>query len=370
MRALLLSIVVAASALAPDDPPPGMVLVPGGEFVMGRDDGAFDEAPAHRVEVSAFWIDRTEVTNAQFAAFVRATASFDAREGPWFRASLEGCLDVIAFYEARYGARLAEFELPAHEDPAERLRVRNDAARWRAADAAVRTMLQDTDASPDVPLALLALHPAVRDLVRAQANLPVRFVAWRDAAAFAKWADKRLPTEAEWEKAARGTDGRAWPWGDEWSGARCRSGLAPALSPIFDPYRTPRTTAPSGPTLVGHHPEGASPHGCLDMAGNVWEWCADWYGELYYAEGEGAVDPTGPPGLADGRLPAPRSETELLRDPRQGRATDSRKVLRGGGWCGPPNRASFDTRTTRRLWSNPTYWHADVGFRCVKDVPD
>ncbi len=97
---------------------------------------------------------------------------------------------------------------------------------------------------------------------------PIVEVTWDEAAAYAAWMDKRLPSEAEWEKAARGTDGRRYPWGDEWDASRCGgTGL----------FSLPTGTAPAG-----SHPSGKSPYGCLDMAGNVLEWCADWYGSTYY----------------------------------------------------------------------------------------
>ncbi|MBI2899388.1 MAG: SUMF1/EgtB/PvdO family nonheme iron enzyme [Planctomycetes bacterium] len=287
------------------EPPDGMVYVPAAEFTMGSDDGGYDEAPAHRVRVSSFYIDRSEVTIGAFAEFVRRTRSYDSIEGFWFRYSPQGCRDILA-----------------HCDP--------NAPRRRAAEAALR-----------------AMTGAERD------DLPVRGVTWRDAAAYAKWAGKRLPTEAEWELAARGTDGRKYPWGPTWDAKRCRAGL----------------DADAGPLAVGSFRDGASPFGCLDMAGNVWEWTADWYGERYYAESKGATDPRGPEGLADGRLPGPTPGVDLLRSPKQGRESNTRKVLRGGGWAGTmTGQGAFLSRATTRSWSNPSYAHPDVGFRCVKDA--
>lgn len=358
-RPLILFLLLPATLLAAEDPrpPEGMVYVPAGEFVMGDDNGSFDEAPAHRVRLSAYFIDKREVTVDEFNAYIRATDRFDEAEGPWFRVSTAACIDMLAHYETRYGTIFADFAPEEPTDKAAADRITRDYIRWNAAVAALRRLLGPNAAQADLGSAEVAGSSYVQELVAAEGQMPIRFVTWRDAAGYAQWAGKRLPTEAEWEKAARGTDARRYPWGEEWDPERARAGL----------------DANAGPVPVGSYPEGASPYGCEDMSGNVWEWCADWFGEYYYRDcPDGTVDPMGPKGLRNGEIPAPDPSVNHIGNPYvQGRETDTRKIVRGGCWAGGElvGMTQFNYRCARRLWSNPDYWAEDTGFRCAKDAP-
>jgi len=162
------------------------------------------------------------------------------------------------------------------------------------------------------------------DLARGS-DLPVTGVDWRDADAYCRWTGRRLPTEAEWEKGARGTDARRYPWGD--------------ASPTLD-HANYQNASPSaydgGLAAVGSHPAGMSPYGIDDLAGNAAEWVADWYAEAFPAND--------------------------VRDPK-GPANGSARVIRGGGRFDPAERI----KAAKRWYASPDTQGEDIGFRCARD---
>ena len=196
-----------------------LVYVPGGEFLMGAQQGdsqaGKDESPQHAVYLDAFWVDKYEVTNAMFLQFVKSTN-----------------------YQTQ--AEVAGWSWDF------------DGQNWSQPQGT--GWLHPINASSN--LDGLENHPVVR-------------VSHADAQAYCQWAGRRLLTEAEWEKAARGEDGRAYPWGNQFSCGNANFGESGC-----DLYAR---TAP-----VASFPSGASPYGTLDMAGNVWEWVSDWYQQDYY----------------------------------------------------------------------------------------
>ncbi|MET8720438.1 formylglycine-generating enzyme family protein [Streptomyces misionensis] len=281
----------------------GQVRLPGGEFAMGDAFGegypADGEGPVHQVRLKPFHIDETAVTNAQFAAFVKATGHVTDAE--------------------RYGSS-AVFHLAVDAAPADLLGraagtpwwINVRGAHWRC---------------PDGP----------RSGIADRSNHPVVHVSFNDATAYAQWAGKRLPTEAEWEFAARGgLAGRRYAWGDELApGGRWRcniwQGRFPDHNTAEDGYLT---TAP----VRSYRPNG---YGLWNTAGNVWEWCADWFSPTYYAQ-------------------AP------LDDPR-GPEAGTTRVLRGGSYLCHDSYCNR-YRVAARSSNTPDSSAGNLGFRCANDA--
>lgn len=311
--------------------PVGMVWIPGGTFSMGginpvgmQDGGGgtmADARPVHRVELTPFWMDATEVTNEQFAEFVKATNYITVAEKKPTSEEFPGVPE-----EALVPGSIV------FSAPAQAVALNNHTQWWQYVAGANWRY-------PEGPQSNLA----------GRENHPVVHIAWQDAAAYAKWAGKRLPTEAEWEFAARGgRSGALYPWGNElkptgkWA-ANIFQGSFPNQDAAADGFKgiaPVKSFAPNG-------------YGLYDVGGNVWEWCADWYTPDYYqtvAKMGVAKNPKGP-------------ETSL--DPAEPGA--QKKVQRGGSYlCTDQYCTRYMVGTRGKSeWRSATN-HA--GFRCVKDA--
>jgi formylglycine-generating enzyme required for sulfatase activity len=283
---------IPRAAPAPLPAPAGMVWIPGGEFSMGSDAAAdalcevagitTDARPIHRVAVDGFWMDATEVTNAQFAAFVDATG---------YVTIAERRPDPRDFPGAPPDALVpgsAVFAPPDHP-----VDLRNALQWWRYVPGAEWR-------HPEGPAGDL----------RGRDRYPVVHVAFADAEAYAAWAGGRLPTEAEWEFAARGgLAGNLFPWGNELTPrgthlANIHQGTFPLHDDGQDGF--------AGVAPVAQFP--ANPYGLYDVAGNVWEWVSDWYRPDYYATlaapGRVAVNPQGPNDSFDPGEPGARKRVQ------------------------------------------------------------
>ncbi len=239
--------------------PEDMVYVPAGAFIMGSDPDvdpmtdALDELPQHKVFLGAYFMDKYEVSNADYTKFVEAT----------------GHRNSIFWNNPKFN------------------------------------------------------HP----------DQPVVGVTWGDAAAYAEWVGKRLPTEAEWEKAARGTDGRIWPWGNEFDPTKCNFDDDGKFDGHLDGF------AMAAP--VKSFEQGESPYGARNMVGNVAEWVADWFDAEYYAVSP-AENPKGPPTSGMGK-----------------------KSWRGASWFA----GSEQMRCAFREYDDIVASGQILGFRCALDAP-
>jgi formylglycine-generating enzyme len=322
------------SAPPPGSPPAGMVWIPGGEFSMGSGDPTTlphgghdampDTRPIHRVYVDGFWMDKTEVTNSEFARFVKATNYVTVAERKPTRE------EFPTAPEENLKAGSVIFAPPP------RPVALDDHYKWF-------TYLPGTSwRHPDGP----------KSDLRGKEKYPVVHIAYEDAEAYAKWAGKRLPTEAEWEFAARGgLAGKPYAWGDDLRpGDKWQANTYQGNFPVEN-----QDTAEDGYVgiaRVGQYaPNG---YGLLDIAGNVWEWCSDWYRPDYYgtlaAQGSVARNPQGP--------------TESL-DPAE--PAEQKRVHRGGSYLCTEQyctRYMVGTRGKGEVRTGSNH----VGFRCVKPV--
>lgn len=263
-----------------------MVLIPAGEFLMGspEGEGVFDEYPQHKVYLDAYYIDKYEVTNVQFKKFVDATGYVTDAEH-------RGYGEVWNPNGGSYPLRVFRGVNWRHPNA------------WRG------------DSS----------HPNVWEnySIVDRMDYPVTQVSWNDAQAYATWAGKRLPTEAEWEKAARGGNGRKWPWGD-------------VFNPNIGGITVHANIGSNSPLPVGCFPTGVSPYGVHNFTGNVMEWVFDWYAPDYYVH-------------------SPRNNPK-------GPNTGQFRVLRGGSW---KHFKAHHVLSANRAYQVPDYGSNFLGFRCA-----
>ena len=290
--------------LAPAGTKHELILIPKGEFTMGLQSGFVDdknvwsyEYPAHKAHLDDYYIDMYEVTNDKFVAFLNHLGRITDNNGNKFIAE-------ESLFNRRYQ------------------RIKQIDGKY----VIVKPEYFESD---------LGSHPAI-------------LVTWYGANAYCQWAGMRLPTQAEWEKAARGTDGKIYPWGNFYG--LNANGEDNFYNPFYD--TTPvglfdGKTKYAGPStkLSGNYPfgNGRSPYGLYDMAGNVWEWCEDWFSEDYYS-------------------------SSAYKNPK-GPEMGDKKVLKGGGWIYPGGPDYPNQRTTFRMGKDPlNIGGLDYGFRCVEDV--
>jgi sulfatase modifying factor 1 len=302
------------NADSPGPTPEGMVWIPGGTYWMGADDPSrVDAKPVHEVTVDGFWMDRIEVTNRQFARFVKATGYVTVAERK---------PDAKDFPDAP-PEKLVPGSL-VFTPPAGEVSFDDPLVWWRY-----------------VPGANWRHPEGPESTIEGKDDYPVVQVCWDDAVAYAHWAGKRLPTEAEWEYAARGGKARElFVWGDElkpegqWR-ANIWQGRFPSRNTAEDGY--PRT-AP----VANFPPNG---FGLFDMAGNVWEWCTDWYRPGYDVTQK--RNPQGPTSSFDPEEPGVR-----------------KRVQRGGSFlCTDEYCTSYRPGARGKGSTDSAASH--VGFRCV-----
>jgi formylglycine-generating enzyme len=305
-----------------------MIRIEGGTFVMGSSDidGGVDEYPRHKVQLTGFWMDQTEVTNAEFQKFVEATGYVTTAEKAidWQEMKKQVPPGTPRPPDSLLAASSLVFQCSQHvvslSDPSQWWTWKRG-ADWR--------------------------HPqGPGSSIEGKDNYPVVHVSWDDANAYASWAGKRLPTEAEWEYAARGGKiAQSFPWGNEGvengkPKANTWQGDFPNDNTGWDGFKG---LAPVKSFM-------ANGYGLYDMAGNVWEWCSDWYDSDYYAQlKDSIINPKGPLQSNDPTEP-----------------TVPKRILRGGSFmCNASYCKGY--RVSSRMKSSPDTGLEHTGFRCVSD---
>ncbi|NOJ83176.1 formylglycine-generating enzyme family protein [Myxococcus xanthus] len=303
---------------------PGMVYIPGGTFWMGSDHHYPEERPTHQVTVTDFWMDSQLVTNADFARFVEATGYVTVAERPLNPDDFPGANPALLVPGSLvFKKTLARVDL-------------RDLTQWWFYTAGACWK-----------------HPeGAGSTWQGREQYPVVHVCFEDALAYANWAGKALPTEAEWEYAARGgLDRKVYVWGDEFApGGRL---MANTWQGEF-PWQNLNTDGFEGTSPVGNFPPNA--YGLFDMAGNVWEWTSDWYQERHEANGGKPccipVNPRGP------------ATSDRSLDPCLPKVKIPRRVLKGGSHLCAPNyclRYRPAARSPQAVDSGTSH----IGFRCV-----
>lgn len=303
-----------------------MTWIEPGQFLMGSDEHYPEEAPAHTVDVSGFWIDPTTVTNEQFAEFVDATGYITVAERRPNPADFPGA-DPALLVPGSMLFQMTEGQVD----------LRNIGNWWSY-----------------VPKVCWKHPEGAGSNIDDRSDHPVVQVAYEDAEAYAKWAGKELPTEAEWEFAARGgLDGAAYVWGDEFT----PDGKVMAKTWQGDfPWRNNAEKKLSRTAPVGSYsPNG---YGLYDMAGNVWQWTADWYVSNHsHKATNGCCIPDNPRGPS----------MAASYDPQMPHIKIPRKVVKGGSFlCAPSYCRRYRPAARQAQMVDSGMSH--IGFRCVKRV--
>jgi formylglycine-generating enzyme len=309
---------------SPGEPAEDMVWIPGGTYLMGSDRHYPEEAPAHKVTVNGFWMDRHTVTNREFKRFVDATGHVTVAERPANAADFPGAKpELLVPSSVMFKKAPHRVDLRSH-----RWWVYVPGANWRH------------PRGPASALQGLWDHPVVH-------------VAFEDAEAYARWVGKALPTEAEWEFAARGgLEGAEYAWGDEFTPggkpmANTWQGEFPWQNLLADGYEW---TAP-----VGSFPPNS--YGLYEMTGNVWEWTTDWY------QDHGRIEH--PCCTLDNPRGGAREESH---DPGMTGIKVARKVMKGGSYLCAPNYCRR-YRPAARMAQEADSATCHLGFRCIVRTP-